>query len=84
MIYLSAFLLEAQQNAQAKVNNIILGIRTRTHSGREKNEIAISAMVSADFLVFFSQFFKFSNVSVRTNVGETVKSSPNAESTVGS
>ena len=84
MIYLSDFLSEAQQSAQAKVNYITLGIRTRTHSGREKNELAISALVSADFLVFSSQFFKCSNVSVGANVGETVKSSPNAELKVDS
>ena len=40
-------------------------------------------MASADFLVFFPQFFWCSNVSVRTNVERTVKSSPTAESTVG-
>ena len=33
--------------------------------------------------MFFPQFFRCSNVSVRPNVGRTVKSSPNAESTVG-
>ena len=46
-------------------------------------ELAKSATASADFLVFFLQFFRCSNVSVGTNVGRTVKSSPNAESTVG-
>ena len=46
-------------------------------------KLAKSATASADFLVFFLQFFRCSNVSVGTNVGRTVKSSPNAESTVG-
>ena len=36
-------------------------------------ELANSAMASADFLVFFPQFFTCSNVSVGTNVGRTVK-----------
>ena len=45
--------------------------------------LANSATASADFLVFFPKFFRCSNVSVGTNVGKTVKSSPNAESTVG-
>ena len=61
-----------------------------TLGGRKKNdsipsplELANSATASADFLVFFLQFFRCSNVSVGTNVGRTVKSSTNAKSTVG-
>ena len=41
-------------------------------------ELAKSATVSADFLVFFPEFFRSSHVTVGTNVGRTVKSSPNA------
>ena len=47
------------------------------------DRFANSATASADFLVFFLQFFRCSNVSVGTNVGRTVKPSPNAESTMG-
>ena len=63
---------------------------THTLEGREQKwehsvplELAKSATASADFLVFFLQFFRCSNVSDGTNMGRTVKSSPNAESTVG-
>ena len=75
----------------SKVNNIILGIWTRIQlEVVNKNEsilclleLAKSETASADFLAFFLHFFRCSNISVGTNVERTVKSSPNAESTVG-
>ena len=74
-----------------KTGSCIDGIQTRTHlEVVNKNEsilspleLANSATELADFLVFYLKFFRCSNVSVGTNVGRTVKPSPNAESTVG-
>ena len=70
---------------RSKVNNIVLGIWTRKHLWINESILSTCKLGNgiSKFPVFFLQFFRCFYVSVRTNVGRTVKSSPNAESTVG-